>query len=236
VPGRCARSLLFSWVLACACAPLVALDPGHTDAHPGAVSVRGIPEVSYNDAFVAVLGPRLSRDGFRVLVTRGPGEEIELSARADRANARRASVLLSIHHDSVQEDLLEEVPQNGRTAMRTVRPVRGYSLFVSGQNPRYEDSLKVAEAIGRRLLALGRPPSLHHAERIPGEGRTLLDERLGIYRFDELAVLREASCPAVLLEVGVLVDEADEAYIADPARREALSEAIAQGLLDARGN
>ena len=213
----------------------MALDPGHTDAHPGAVSVRGIPEVSYNDAFVAVLGPRLSRDGFRVLVTRGPGEEIELSARADRANARRASVLLSIHHDSVQEDLLEEVPQNGRTAMRTVRPVRGYSLFVSGQNPRYEDSLKVAEAIGRRLLALGRPPTLHHAEAIPGEGRTLIDARLGIYRFDELVVLREASCPAVLLEVGVLVDEADEAYVSAPARREAISDAIVEGLLEARG-
>lgn len=34
-------------------------------------------------------------------------------------------------------------------------------------------------------------PSLHHAEPIHGENRELLDTTLGIYRFDDLTVLKK---------------------------------------------
>jgi N-acetylmuramoyl-L-alanine amidase len=231
---------------------LVVLDPGHGPARPGAIGVRGRPEVEYNDAFVALLRARLEAAGFRVELTRGPAEEAELGARAARASDRGAWLLLSIHHDSAQLRYLEERPQGGRPAFRTTRPIRGWSLFFSGLNARREDSLRVARALGRRLVALGRPPTLHHAEPIPGEGRPLVDAALGIYRFDELKVVREARCPAVLVggdpqagrqqlprgqerpEVGVLVDEVDEAYVSDPARRAALVDAVVQGLQDAR--
>jgi N-acetylmuramoyl-L-alanine amidase len=233
VRGRTAAALGALVIAAGGCAgarPLVVLDPGHTASQPGAVGVRGVPEVEYDDAFVALLTPRLERAGFRVERTRAPGEELELSARAARAGS--AWLLLSIHHDSAQPQLLERRDRDGRPAWRATRPIAGYSLFVSDLNPRHDRSRQIAEALGRRLRALGRPPTLHHAEPIPGEGRPLLDPRLGVYRFDELAVLRLASCPAVLVELGVLVDEADEAYVSDPARREALAEAIVQGLVD----
>lgn len=220
---------------AAAAGPLVMLDPGHTAGAPGATSVRGTVEVEYNDAFVALLAPLLVRAGFRVEVTRRPGEELDLDARAARAGAAGAWLLLSIHHDSAQDQLLEREERDGREAFRAIRPIRGYSLFVSGLNPRYPASLRAAGALGRRLLALGRAPTLHHAEPIPGEGRPLLDRRLGIYRFDELKVLRLAPCPAVLLEVGVLVDPVDEAYVSDPGRREAMAGAIVQALVDLRG-
>jgi len=214
--------------------PLVMLDPGHTASSPGAIGVRGTPEVEYNDALVAVLAPRLVRAGFRVEVTRAPGEELDLPGRAARATSRGAWLLLSIHHDSAQPRFLERLERGGRPAYRATRPIRGYALFVSERNPEARASLRAAVALGRRLLALGRPPTLHHAEPIPGEGRVLLDRQLGIYRFDELAVLRRASCPAVLLEVGVLVDPVDEAYVSDPALRDALAEAIARALVDLR--
>jgi N-acetylmuramoyl-L-alanine amidase len=214
--------------------PLVLLDPGHTPSHPGAVGVRGVEEVEYNDAFVALLAPKLVRAGFRAEVTRRPGQELVLEARAARAGASGAWLLLSIHHDSAQDRFLVREERDGREAFRATRPIRGYSLFVSGLNPRRQASVRAAEALGRRLLALGRPPTLHHAEPIPGEGRPLLDRRLGIYRFDELEVLRLAACPAVLLEVGVLVDEVDEAYVSDPARREAVADAVVRALVDLR--
>lgn len=214
--------------------PLVMLDPGHSASSPGATGVRGTVEVEYNDAFVALLAPKLVRAGFRVEVTRGAGEELDLEGRAARAGAAGAWLLLSIHHDSAQAQLLQREERDGREAFRATRPVRGYSLFVSGLGPRYPASRRAAEALGRRLLALGRPPTLHHAEPIPGEGRQLLDRRLGIYRFDELKLLRLAPCPAVLLEVGVLVDPVDEAYVSDPGRREAMADAVAQALVDLR--
>lgn len=213
--------------------PLVVLDPGHGPDRPGAIGIRGTEELRYNDAFVALLEPRLVRAGFRVEVTRRPGQELDLDARAARAAG--AWLLLSIHHDSAQDLLLRREDRDGKEAYRATRPIRGYSLFVSGLNPRYEASLRAAGALGRYLLALGRPPTLHHAEPIPGEDRPLLDRELGIYRFDDLRVLRLARCPAVLLEVGVLVDEVDEAYVSDPARREALADAIVRALVELRG-
>lgn len=237
------RSLAAAAFLALACAaggrgaaaeaPLVVLDPGHNPSHPGAVGVRGRVELEYNDAFVALLEPKLVRAGFRVEVTRRPGQELDLDARAARGAG--AWLLLSLHHDSAQERYLSRQDRDGKEAWRTTRPIRGYSLFVSGLGARYAESLRAAEALGRRLRALGRPPTLHHAEPIPGENRPLLDRELGIYRFDELRVLRLAPCPAVLLEVGVLVDEEDEAWVSDPARREAIAEAIVRALIDVRG-
>jgi N-acetylmuramoyl-L-alanine amidase len=215
--------------------PLVMLDPGHGPVHPGATSVRGTPEVGYDDAFAALLASRLEHAGFRVALTRGPSEEIPLDARPARAAARGAWLLLSLHHDSAQLRDLAREERDGRPAYRTTRPIRGYSIFVSERNARRGASLRVAQALGRRLLALGRPPTLHHAEPIPGEGRDLLDAKLGIYRFDELRVLAEASCPAVLVELGVIVDETDEAYVSDPVHRVELADALTQALVDVRG-
>ena len=67
--------------------------------------------------------------------------------------------------------------------------------------------------LGRALKARGLTPSPHHAEGIPGENRTLLDPTLGIYRFNELAVLRGATMPALLLESGIIVNRDEEQAI-----------------------
>ncbi len=242
------RALLALALAACAAPPraaaeppLVMLDPGHDPVHRGAVSVRGIDEVVYNDAFAGLLASRLEDAGFRVALTRGlegpdaaPGAELDLDARARAAGERGAWLLLSIHHDSAQPQLLEPLDSGGSPAFRARRPIRGYSVFVSGRNARYAASRRVAQAVAKELLALGRPPTLHHAEPIPGEGRPLLDARLGLYRFDDLKVLRLAPCPAVLVELGVLVDDEDEAYVSDPGHREALVDAIVRALVEVR--
>ena len=46
--------------------------------------------------------------------------------------------------------------------------------------------------VGARLRDACLVPTLHHAEKIPGESRELLDAQLGIYRFDDLAALKSA--------------------------------------------
>jgi N-acetylmuramoyl-L-alanine amidase len=89
----------------------------------------------------------------------------------------------------------------------------GYSIFVSASSLWATDSIALATLLGRALTVQGLTPSLHHAEAIPGENRTLLDPRLGIYRFDELVVLRGATMPALLLESGVIVNRDEEQAI-----------------------
>jgi N-acetylmuramoyl-L-alanine amidase len=206
--------------------PVVVLDAGHTNKTPGAVSITGRHEVEYNDHLVSKLSEAIEKAGFTPVLTRRPDQEIRLEDRANLANSNNALLMLSIHHDSAQLMHLEPVMRNGTKTYRTRKPISGYSIFVSQQNPQFDRCLAFAKILGRELIKLGRKPSLHHAEPIPGEGRPLLDAGLGIYQYDDLVVLRKTKMPAVLLEVGVIVDPADEAYVTGADKQESIINAI----------
>ena len=77
------------------------------------------------------------------------------------------------------------------------------------------------------MRSRGLRPSLHHAEKIAGENRQLLDPDLGIYRYDDLVVLRKADAPAILLEAAVLVHPQDEARAASAAYQRQIADAVA---------
>ncbi|CAM5190921.1 N-acetylmuramoyl-L-alanine amidase OS=Castellaniella defragrans OX=75697 GN=HNR28_002633 PE=4 SV=1 [Castellaniella defragrans] len=211
-------------------APLIILDPGHNPDDGGATSVQGTKEVVYNDRFVGELAPALRHAGWQVVVTRAPGARIGLIERAELANRLHATVFLSVHHDSALRRYLMKVEREGRTVYQTLKPLEGYSLYVSGENPDFAQSYRLATLLGEQLRQLGRPPALHHAEKAPGENRPLLDKFLGIYRYDALAVLRHSKMPAVLLEVGVITDLRDEAYVDDPGNREKMIVKIVRAL------
>lgn len=213
---------------------LVVLDPGHTPTQPGALGAKGIYEVAYNDALSAKLAKALVATGVQVVLTRAPSEDTSLDARAALANDRQAALFLALHHDSAQLKYLAKTEVNGKPAYQTVQPIAGYSIFVSQRNSQFAQSQRFATLLGQRLLALGRPPTLHHAEAIAGENRPLLDAQLGIYQFDDLLVLRKTTVPAVLLEVGVIVDPVDEKYVADSAKQDAIVQAIVAAVAEFR--
>lgn len=255
VPAR--RCLLFAWgLLLTGCGatplltepdvpaqtastvPLIVLDSGHNPQEGGAISARGTKEVLYNDRFVAELAPALRAAGWQVWKTRRPGQTLGLVDRAQLANDLKADFFLSIHHDSVQSRCVQQVVVGERMAYRTLQPTSGYSLFVSKKNPHFSLSYQLAKALGKQLHALGRAPMLVHAGQECGAGRPLLDPLLGIYRYDGLAVLRHTQVPAVLLEVGVITDVQDEAYVSDAAHRQEMIGGIVRGIrryLDSSG-
>ena len=204
----------------------IVLDPGHHPGKDGALGVRGIHEVVYNDALTGRLAQALEAQGYAVHVTRGPAQEIGLGERARFANNLNADLFLAIHHDSAQPKYLERIQVDGRDAWRTIKPIAGYSLFVSLLNPQAARSKEFGLLLGAEMNALGRPPTLHHAEAIPGENRELLDRELGLYRFDDLIVLKKTQMPAVLLEIGVIVDPVDEAYVSDEGNQTMIINAI----------
>lgn len=208
----------------------IVLDPGHHRSQPGALGVRGIYEVTYNDRLSAQVAQALRAAGFVVVLTRGPDQEISLEGRAQLANDLRPDLFLAIHHDSAQLQYLEKIKAGKLDAYRTVKPIAGYSLFVSKLNPRFAQSLRFAQMLGRELVALGRKPAMHHAEPIAGENRELLDKDLGIYRYDGLLVLRKTEVPAVLLEAGVIPDPGDEAYVSDAAHQAELARAVVEAV------
>ena len=201
-----------------AAAAEVALDVGHFLAQPGVISATGIAEFEYNRNLAFKVRAGLEAAGMRVRMIGERGDFADLHARTRAAVG--ADLFVSIHHDSVQEQYL---PVADKFA--------GFSLFVSRQNPHVEKSRQCASAIGAEMLKAGYTRSLYHADAVLGESRPFADEANGVHYFDNLAVARSATMPALLFEAGVLVNRFEEARLARPETQAVMANAIAQGVL-----
>ena len=210
----------------------IALDIGHYKAKPGATSARGITEFTYNRALAELVLTALKASGYTSAFLIGEsGDPLPLPRRSQIAREENADLFISLHHDSAQKQYFSEWMFEGHSYPYSDK-FHGYSIFVSTSSHWARESMALATDLGRALEAHGLTPSPHHAEAIPGEGRTLLDPALGIYRFDELAVLRGATMPAILLESGLIVNRDEEQSIQSgtyhPKVVAALVEAITQ--------
>ena len=210
----------------------IAIDIGHSTAHPGATSARGVAEVAFNWRLALELEAYLAAQGFtavRVINRAGDLDGAEgLWRRAATANAWPAELFLSIHHDSVQAGLLEPWTFKDR-ALRRYDGAAGFSVIYSEMNPQAAGGRAFAEALGAALIAEGLPPSPYHARDIDGERRRLVSPDLGVYDI-EFLVVRETAMPAVLLEAGFIVNSAEEARLDDPAYRARIIRAVGAAL------
>jgi N-acetylmuramoyl-L-alanine amidase len=221
------------WVLALAfvaggaLAKEVAVDVGHYLAEPGAISARGRSEFEYNLELAQRVAAALKARGFRVRMIGERGDFASLGARV-RA-ARGADLMLSIHHDSIKQRLVEYWEHDG-SGQHYNDQVAGFSLFVSRFNVRPGLSLACASRIGAALRAGGFRPSRYHADPLLGEARPFADEANGVHYFDRLAVGRARAVPSLLIEAGVIVNRDEELRLRDPAVHEAIAQAVAQGV------
>lgn len=207
----------------------VAVDIGHTPHHYGATSARGKTEYEFNSRFAQELVARArDEDGLDLFLLDPEARRTGLSQRPMHAKELDAHVFLSIHHDHVNSRYLKSWKFHGKH-LKYADVFRGYSLFVSEQNADANSSLALAQAVGRSLAARGLTPTLHHAEKIPGESRLLIDEKLGIYEAP-FAVLRLNTLPAVLFEVGVIAHRAEELALEDSRYRTMIQDALIAGL------
>ncbi len=195
----------------------VAVDVGHYAAEPGVISASGMPEFTYNLALALDVKAELERRQVKVRLIGERGDYAVLHHRT--RDAIGADLFLSIHHDSVKEELL---PQADRFA--------GFSLFVSRLNREAEKSLACASAIGASMRAAGFVPSRYHADPVTGAPRPFADETNGVHWYDNLAVGRTATMPSVLLEGGVIVNREEERRMRDPEVRRRIAAAVAQGV------
>jgi N-acetylmuramoyl-L-alanine amidase len=205
------------------------VDVGHTSEALGATSARNDPEFGFNLRLGKLLATTLRSQGFRetrLLVTEGKARA-SLFRRVAAANSARADLVLSIHHDSVPDKMLEEWEFDGSRSWFSDR-FSGYSLFVSHQNPQFEGSLAFARLLGKRL----KDDGLHYASQyaLPLMGRyrhPLLDKDVGVYRYDQLVVLARTRSPAVLLEAGSIINRDEEMTMNSPERQEMIGKAVA---------
>lgn len=217
--------ILLGWQVSAAERTGVLIDPGHSPKAPGVVSCDGIPEHEYNDYLAYVLASYLEGRNIPAGITRTFQEEKNLKLRTQDSGKYR--LFLSLHHDSVQAQFMSQRSREGNCSEKA----KGFSIFVSPKNRYYENSIQCAYALGTALREAGLMPSLHHAERVTGEYRKLLDSARGIYAWDDLIVLKTADAPALLLEAAVIVHP-QEARDANSERfRDAVAEAVYKTLM-----
>ena len=204
------------------------IDVGHTEQAPGATSARGLPEFSFNLNLAKRIEQQLLAAGFRrsaLLITEGPSRKA-LAERVKRANTLGADVFLSIHHDSVPDKFLEKWEFDGQEHTFSDR-FHGHSIFISNDNSNRTGSLLFARLLGNELRKHGLQYTPHYTERYMGHRqRQLVDAQVGVYRYDELIVLRDTDMPAVLLEAGSIINREEELQMGSVKRQELISAAV----------
>ena len=192
------------------------------------MSARGVPEFEFNLRLAKEIEHRLTDAGFArttLLVTEGrsrPG----LIKRVARANDVAADLFLSIHHNSAPLKFLEKWDYEGKER-RFCDRFSGHSIFISNDNTNRQASQQFGRLLGLQLKARDLKYTPHYTEAFMGSRRReLVDAEAGVYRYDQLIVLRQTHMPAVLLEAGSIVNREDEVQLATPERQELISAAV----------
>ena len=210
----------------------VVLDVGHTIEVPGAISARGVPEYEFNLRLARKMEETLLDRGFDrtvVLITGGAAYS-SLVSRVARANSLPADLFLSVHHDSVPERFLRTWEHDGQQR-RFSDEFKGHSIFISRDNGQAKSSLLFARFLGEQLKNRGLRYTTHYAETFMGERqRKLVDAAAGVYRYDQLIVLRDTRMPAVLLEAGSIINRDEEKLMTDPRHQSRISAAVADAV------
>ena len=196
--------------------PRIVLDAGHGGEDTGARSLA--PPVRDKDIsldIVCHVAAILTNAGQQVLLTRATDTYETPGDRARYAAARHAQLFISIHANSSPSNSLAA---GAETYILPSPGFPGTGEFVHGPTNacpgnRFDpDNALLGFSLHRRYAPL-----------------TAADRGLKRGRY---FVLKEAPCPAVLVECGFLTNTNDAARLADAAYRQKLAEAIAAGILD----
>ena len=157
----------------------VLIDVGHTATSPGADSARGVPEYDFNLKLADVIAQSLHEAGFDKtirLITSG-AKFPSLFERARRANNVQADLFISIHHDSVPDNLKESWQYEGTKHSYSDR-FSGYTIFVSNDNADRASSLAFGHSLGQELQKRGLHYTAHYALPLMGRYRHELGSKL----------------------------------------------------------
>jgi N-acetylmuramoyl-L-alanine amidase len=210
----------------------VVIDVGHTLNTGGALSARGAYEYEFNLRLASEIAQSLIDAGFpkTFLVVTTEGHLAGLYLRPSVANSLGADLFLSIHHDAVPDKFIENWEYEGARHQYSDR-FKGHSIFISHDNRDYAGSLLFGQLLGGSLKARGLEYTPHYVEAIMGHRRRILvDAQTGVYRYDQLIVLRQTRMPAVLLEAGSIVNRDEELALASPERRALISTAASEAV------
>ncbi len=197
---------------------IVVIDPGHGGHDPGAVVDEEIFEKDIVLDVARRLRRKLIQNGITVRMTRDQDVFVTLEERPRLAEKWKASIFISIHANKAHNGFAHGIES-------FILPAPGFP-GTSETNFPQEVALPGNRFDGENLLLAD---ALHR----PLIKKTGAFDR-GIKR-ERFIVLRDAPCPAVLLELGFLSNTADRKKLLDSGHRTKLAQAILEGILAYRG-
>ena len=206
----------------------IVIDAGHGGHDPG-TSHFGLKEKHLALDIARALRDRLKKEGLRVVLTREADLFIPLSGRPAIANRLRADLFVSVHINANRNSRVSGVevyyPRVSEVSSASVWPPSVASSEVG------IPSMSVRQVLWDMVLGRTRFQSRRLASTICRSMRTGLAVPCRAIKPARFVVLREAWMPSVLVEVGYVTNQQEAGRLANPAYRQDLAQAIAEGIV-----
>jgi N-acetylmuramoyl-L-alanine amidase len=216
--------------------PVIAIDPGHGGADPGAIGASGAYEKNITLAMARDLKAKLEIQGrYTVVLTRDRDQFLRLRERSAKARAAGADLFLSLHADALPNPAIQ-----------------GLSVYTLSETASDSEAQLLAEKENKADLIAGIDLS-HEA---PEVANILIDlaqretmnlsavfaagavEELGrqirllsnTHRFAGFAVLKAPDVPSVLIELGYLSNAQEERLLRSQDYRTKLATGLARAI------
>ena len=191
---------------------MVMLDPGHGGNDAGAMGRRKVYEKKVVLDISSRVRSKLEASGVVVKLTREDDSYLSLSARSAIAKQSGADIFVSVHVNSAHNSSAAGIETY-------VLPFAGFPSTAGNNDSRAYSGNKHDEA--NMLLAYSV-----HKEMLSHEKSE--DRGIRRARFD---VLRDAPCPAILVECGFVSNKREEEKMLKAEYRDNMAEGIARGIL-----
>lgn len=200
---------------------IIVIDPGHGGSNLGTRSTfNGAHEKEYTLDWAKRLAPILATNGWKVFLTRTSDVDLSLTDRVAFADARNASLFISLHFNATPPPDDEEsgietycvTPAGMPSTLK--RDFEDDASLVFPNNRFDPENLQYAMQVQHSLLKM----SGAHDH--------------GVRRARFMTVLRGQNRPAILIEGGYLSNMREAKRIAEPAYRQKLAEAVAAALVE----
>jgi N-acetylmuramoyl-L-alanine amidase len=214
---------------------VVAIDAGHGGRDAGAAGRYGLVEKKLTLDIARRTAEILNRGGGNVqaVLIREGDTYLTLPARNDLAEKKGADVFVSIHLNSAPSssargaEIFFVAPAGAQhaasEALESGEAAHGFGLDGSGN----DDLVHILLDVNQQSV-LARSEQLAESILESVRDRRLLPTRT--VRQKSFSVLRTISMPSVLVEAGFLTNTADAKLLRDPAGREKIARAVADGI------
>ena len=208
----------------------IVLDAGHGGHEPGGVGLFGVTDAKVALAVVKRLGPRIERElGVRVVYTRDSDRWVELKDRGPIANRAEAKLFVSVHGNvgpssAYGTETFFLAPRGSKSAREVM--LRENEVVRRESNPElYEDDDDAPDILTALAMSAYQEESQFLAGLIEGEFAAQGRKSRGVKQ-NNFQVLREASMPGVLIEVGFVSNPDEARYLKSERGLDEVAEAI----------